>query len=264
MVPCDLQHPIEPEAFRVPAVEIERRTAAIQEELRRAEIDGLFIVQRVDLFYFTGTAQNGFLYLPAEGKPLLFIKQSVARARVEASVATIFPIESVKTVPGLIADACGRPPARLGLEMDVLPVNEFRFYLDLFTPKDSVDGSPLILRVRSIKSAWEIEQIETAAGMTRDTFDYMRKIIRPGLTEMQFAGMFEAYARTIGHGGKLRVRNYNTEGYSWHVLSGTSGGLVGVLDSPASGQGTSAAFPAGAGQPASCARGSRSWWTWAP
>ena len=247
MIPCDPQHPVEPEAFRVPAVEIERRTAAIQEELRRAEIDGLFIVQRVDLFYFTGTAQNGFLYLPAEGKPLLFIKQSVARALAEASVATIIPIESVKTVPGLIADACRRPPARLGLEMDVLPVNEFRFYLDLFTPKDSVDGSPLILRVRSIKSAWEIEQMEAAAEMTRDTFAYMREIIRPGLTEMQFAGMFEAYARTIGHGGKLRVRNYNTEGYSWHVLSGTSGGLVGVLDSPASGQGTSAAFPAGAG-----------------
>jgi len=59
--------------------------------------------------------------------------------------------------------------------------------------------------------------------------------------------MFEAYARTIGHGGQLRVRNYNTEGYSWHVLSGKSGGLVGVLDSPASGEGTSAAFPAGAG-----------------
>jgi Xaa-Pro aminopeptidase len=247
MIPCDPQHPVEPEAFRVPAVEIERRTAAIQEELRRAGIDGLFIVQRVDLFYFTGTAQNGFLYMPAEGKPLLFIKQSVARARAESSVETIIAIDSVKIVPGLIADACGRPLARLGLEMDVLPVNEFRFYRDLFKPKDCVDGSPPILRVRSVKSAWEIAQLETTAEMTRRTFDFMQTVIAPGLTEMEFAGMFEAYARTIGHGGKLRVRHYNTEGYSWHVLSGTSGGLVGVLDSPASGQGTSAAFPAGAG-----------------
>ena len=31
------------------------------------------------------------------------------------------------------------------------------------------------------------------------------------------------------------------------VLSGPSGGMVGLLDSPASGEGTSAAFPAGAG-----------------
>ena len=238
---------IESKPFRVPNFEIERRTAAIQEELRKAQIDGLFIVQRVDLFYFSGTAQNGFLYLPAEGKPLLFIKQSISRARAESALATIAEIDTVKAVPGLIADFCGRTPERLGLELDILPVNEFRFYRNLFRPRDCIDGSPLILQVRSIKSAWEIAQLEATAEMTRRTFDYMQTVIAPGLTEMQFAGMFEAYARTIGHGGRLRVRNYNTEGYPWHVLSGTSGGLVGVLDSPASGEGTSAAFPAGAG-----------------
>jgi Xaa-Pro dipeptidase len=238
---------VEPEPFRVPRFEIERRTAALQEELRRAGIDGLFIVQRTDLFYFSGTAQNGFLYLPAEGKPLLFIKQSVSRARAESALEPIIAISSVKAVPGLIADFYGRPPSRLGLELDVLPVNEFRFYRNLFNVKDCVDGSPFILHVRRIKSAWEIAQLESTADMTCSTFDYMRTVIAPGLTEMEFAGMFEAYARTIGHGGKLRVRHYNTEGYPWHVLSGSSGGLVGVLDSPASGEGTSAAFPAGAG-----------------
>jgi Xaa-Pro aminopeptidase len=235
------------EPFRVPRAEIERRTAAIQAELVRAEVDGLFVVQRADLFYFSGTAQNGFLYVPAEGRPLLFVKQSVARARAESALETLVPIDSVKAVPGLIADVCGRMPDRLGLELDVLPVNDFRFYRNLFNSKDCLDGSPLILRIRSIKSDWEIAQLEATAEMTRSTFDHMRTIIAPGLTEMQFAGMYEAYARTIGHGGKLRVRHFNTEGYPWHVLSGDSGGLVGVLDSPASGRGTSAAFPAGAG-----------------
>ncbi len=235
------------EPFRVPRAEIERRTAAIQAELVRAGVDGLFIVQRADLFYFSGTAQNGFLYLPAEGRPLLFVKQSVARARAESAIETLAPIDSVKAVPGLIADAYGRMPDRLGLELDVLPVNDFRFYRSLFNPKDCLDGSPLILRVRSIKSDWEIAQLEATAEMTRSTFDHMRTIIAPGLTEMQFAGMYETYARTIGHGGKLRVRHYNAEGYPWHVLSGENGGRVGVLDSPASGQGTSAAFPAGGG-----------------
>jgi Xaa-Pro aminopeptidase len=239
--------PRESEPFRVPDFEIQRRTAAIQAQLRQADIDGLLIVQRADLFYFSGTAQNGFLYIPAEGRPLLFIKQSVSRARAESALEKIDAIDSVKTLPGRIADAQGRQPKRLGLELDVLPVNEFRFYRDLFKPKECLDGSPLILRVRGIKSDWEIAQLEAAAEMTRRTFDYMRSVIAPGLTEMEFAGLFEAYARTIGHGGKLRVRHYNTEGYPWHVLSGRSGGLVGVLDSPASGEGTSAAFPAGAG-----------------
>jgi len=60
--------------FKVPAFEISLRTLNIQKQLQQSDIDGLFIVQRVDLFYFSGTAQNGFMYIPAEGEPLLFIK----------------------------------------------------------------------------------------------------------------------------------------------------------------------------------------------
>ncbi len=194
-----------------------------------------------------GTAQNALLYLPAEGTPLLFVKQSLARAREESALEHILAIDSVTAVPGLLADACGRLPRRLGLELDVMPVNEFRFYRRLFGEPQCLDGSPSILNVRRIKSAWEIARLADAAEMTRSTFEYMRAVICPGLTEMEFAGQFEAYARRLGHGGKLRVRHHQTEGYPWHVLSGESGGVVGLLDSPASGTGTSAAFPVGAG-----------------
>ena len=50
------------EAFKVPAREIKQRTRNIQKQLQQHDIDGLFIIQRVDLFYFSGTSQNGFLY----------------------------------------------------------------------------------------------------------------------------------------------------------------------------------------------------------
>ncbi|MEJ2164992.1 MAG: Xaa-Pro peptidase family protein [Desulfobacterales bacterium] len=239
--------------FKVPASEIKTRTLHIQRELRQNNIEGLFIVQRVDLFYFSGTAQNGFMYMPAEGEPLLFIKQYLPRAKAESSIADILKIESITQIPGLIADRCGRLPAVLGFELDVVPVNDFNFYQSLFKAEKSVDASPHILKVRRIKSPWEIAQMENTAEMTRQTFAYMRDIIRPGLTEMEFAGMFETYARKLGHGARIRVRHYQTEGYPWHILSGQSGSLPGLLDSPASGEGTSAAFPAGAGHKKLCA-----------
>jgi Xaa-Pro aminopeptidase len=75
----------------------------------------------------------------------------------------------------------------------------------------------------------------------------MQTVIKPGLSEMEYAGIAEAYARKIGHQGKIRTRHYQTEGYPWHFLSGNSGGMVGLLDAVASGEGTSPAFPAGAG-----------------
>jgi Xaa-Pro aminopeptidase len=237
--------------FKVPSGEIDRRIKKIKKELQGNgqdnEIDGLFIVQRVDLFYFSGTAQTGFLYIPAEGQPVLFIKRYLPRAREESSIKNVIEIKSIKEVPGLIVDFCGKLSGTIGFEFDVLPVRDFNFYKKLFDVDKFVDGSHLIHKVRMIKSDWEIEQIEKTAELSQKTFEYMKSAIRPGLTEMEFAGMYETFARKHGHGAKLRVRDYQTEGYPWHILSGTNGGLLGLLDSPASGEGTSAAFPCGGG-----------------
>ncbi len=236
-----------PGEFRVPASEIESRILGIQEELRKEEIHGLLVVQRVDLLYFSGTAQNGFLFIPAEGEPLLLIKKYMPRAKRESSIKEIIEIRSVKEIPDRIIDFYGRLPRTLGLELDVIPVNQFHFLSVLFEGQDCVDASPHILRVRMIKSAWEIEQMEHTAELSSKTFGYIRENIRPGYTEMEFAGMFETFARKLGHAAQLRVRDYQTEGYPWHILSGRSGGLVGLLDAPVSGEGTSVAFPCGAG-----------------
>jgi len=233
--------------FKVPSSEINQRKREIQRELLQSGIEGLFIVQRVDLFYFSGTAQNGFLYMPAEGEPLLCIRKYMPRAQKESSIKNIVEIRSINEVPALISDFYGKFPPVLGFEFDVLPVRDFNFYRTLFPDLEYVDGSPLIHRVRMIKSEWEIQQMDRTAELTRKTFEYMRTAIRPGLTEMEFAGMFETFARKLGHGAQLRVRDYQTEGYSWHILSGKNGGMVGLLDFPASGEGTSFAFPSGGG-----------------
>lgn len=232
---------------RIPVFEIENRIGAIQHRLKMADIEALFIVQRVDLLYFSGTAQHGFLFIPAEGKPLLLIKRYYPRAKAESPISDVVEIESVKETPAHIRDAYGRLPKTLAFELDVLPVNEFNFYQRLFPDTICVDGATNILETRMIKSEWEIAQLTRTAHLSARTFQYMRETIRPGLTEMEFAGMFEAFAKKYGHAGKLRLRDYQAEGYPWHVLSGSSGGRVGLLDSPASGEGTSPAFPVGAG-----------------
>jgi Xaa-Pro dipeptidase len=236
------------EVFRVPASEIERRILRIQKELQESGIDGLFVVQRVDLFYFSGTAQNGFLYVPAQGEPLLCIKKYMPRARKETPLKNLIEIGSIKEVPGLIADVYGHMPKVMGFELDVVPVRDFIFYQSLFPDQKSVDGSTLILKTRTIKSLWEIDMMEKAAELSFETFEYIKRAIQPGFSEIEFAGMIETFSRKMGHGAGLRVRDYQTEGYPWHVLSGRSGGMVGLLDSPASGEGTSAAFPCGAGK----------------
>jgi len=234
-------------SFKIPKTEIERRIQNIQKSLRKSDIDALFVVQRVDLLYLAGTAQNGFLYIPASEDPLLLIKRYAPRAKEESAIFNIIEISSPKAVPGHIIDVYGRLPETIAFELDVLPVTHFDFYRQLFPIKHHVDGSSLIHQARGVKSSWEIEQMAKTATLSARTFEYMQSHLREGYTEMEFAGMFEAFARKIGHGGKLRVRDYQSEVYPWHVLSGPNGGKMGLLDSPFSGEGTSLAFPVGAG-----------------
>ena len=235
------------EKFKVPSSEIEDRIKRVQLLLRENNINGLFVVQRVDLFYFSGTAQNGFLFIPAEGESLLMVKKYMPRAREESSIQNIMEIQSIKDIPGMIIDFYGNIPKVLGFEFDVLPVKDFNVYRSILSAQECVDASPLILKVRMIKSDWEIAQMKRTAELSRKTFEYIRSAILPGYTEMEFAGMYETFARKLGHGGFLRARNYQAKAYNWHILSGKSGSMVGFIDAPASGAGTSPAFPCGAG-----------------
>ena len=115
-----------------PAVEITARTQRIQETLLKDGVEGILVIQRVDLFYFSGTAQNASLYIPAEGPPLLMVKKYLPRALKESPIESVVEIRSVTEIPDRIKAHCGRLPQTLGFELDVMPVREFLFYQRLF------------------------------------------------------------------------------------------------------------------------------------
>lgn len=236
------------EGIVVPDRELERRKERVQGALREKGIDALFLVQRVDLYYLTGIGRRGIFYLPAEGEPLLFLDASRASEGDRPGIYKAVRITSLEEISPTIRDSYGTLPRAIGFELDVLPVADFNVYQGLFSGAECVDGSWCVLEPRRIKSDWELARMEEVARLTARTFAYGKSVLRPGLSEMAFAALLEGFARVQGREReKVRVRDYQTEGYEWHVLSGKSGGMVGLLDSPASGEGTSAAFPCGAG-----------------
>jgi Xaa-Pro aminopeptidase len=233
--------------FRVPPREIHDRIRRLQTELHQEQIDAMLVVQRADLFYLSGTAQNGYLYIPAEGEPVLFVRRYAPRARVESGLEWIVEIGSVQELTGQVVDFFGPGRMRIGFELDVLSVRQFSFLQDLLAPTEAVDASPLILKVRSVKSPWELAQLDAAAALSAKTFAQVPAMVEAGISEMALAGRIEAFARRHGHGGMLMSRGPAESAYPWHVIAGKSGGVGGAIDSPVSGEGTSPAFPSGAG-----------------
>jgi Xaa-Pro aminopeptidase len=229
-----------------PPEEIEARVKRVRMGMEKEEIEALLVIQKMDFYYLSGTTQDGLLFFPSEGKPLLMIRRELERAKVESPFNDVVALKSIRELPSLIQTHFGKLPNSLGLELDVLPVRDYFRYQDLFQGARFVDASPVLRNTRKIKSPFEVDLMRKAGEIGRKAYQEGRKILEEGMTEIQFGGLLEAAAKRYGHEGLLRVRSLNYEAYTWHVLSGPTGGIVSQSDSPMGGLGLSPAFPVGA------------------
>ena len=231
----------------VPLVEIEKRIAKLQNSMQLKGIDGALIVQKTDLFYFTNTAQQGYLYIPQEGKAILVVFKEFDRAKIESPLADIISLGSVKKIPGILSEHGYVYPQTLGMELDVLPVNLYFTYLKIFKESKITDISTEIRLIRAVKSELEIEKIRLAADFSDKLAARMSEMLEPGKTEVQLAGEIEGYARTLGHQGIVRMRLWGSELFYGHLLSGAAAAIPGYLASPTAGQGVNNFVGQGAG-----------------
>lgn len=230
-----------------PAGELENRYRKLQSYMAEEGIEAVIILQNADLFYFTGSIQSGNLYIPCEGEPLYMVRKDFRRARMESGLKEVMPFSSMKDIPALLADY-GYPQAkRIGMELDVLPVNFFERYRKVFPQREFSDATPLIRKVRMIKSDHEIRIIQEAAHQVDKVCQRAREIIREGMSDFELAAELEFTARKERHQGLLRMRAFNAELFYAHVFSGADSAVPAYMDTPLGGVGISPAFSQGAG-----------------
>jgi hypothetical protein len=102
------------------------------------------------------------------GVPLLMVKKYCPRVVEEFPLADIVDIHSVRELPGRIRDRYGTLPEKVGVEMDVLSANDFRFYETLLPASELTEGgSPII---SSSGSAWMPSRIFFTLSMMSSAF----------------------------------------------------------------------------------------------
>ena len=224
-----------------PREEIETRISKVKKLMEKASLDGAFFHYKIDYYYLAGTMQDSLLFIPLDEEPILFVKREITRARRESPIGKIVPFRSVKDIFAHI-----KPMKRIGLQLDVIPYNDVVKFKAHLGNAELVDVSPLTKEVRKVKSPFEIGIIEKAAEIAKKVYAKVPESLKEGMTEIELGGIMEAYAKTLGHEGLLRVRSLNYEAYTWHILSGRTGSIVSQSDSPMGGLGLSPAFPVGA------------------
>lgn len=230
-----------------PQAEIEKRIGKLQNYLNDQSFDGTLIIFNTDMYYFTGTVQNSFLYVPAQGDPVLMIKKSLKRGKNESPLKNIVPIKSLKEIPAITADFGYPKIKKLGMELDVIPFNIYRKYQDIFPCTEIVDISPAIREIRSVKSDYEIELLRNSLKVMHGAFSAVPNFLKEGMREIELAALIEAEMRKQGLSGCSKMRAFNQDYFLGNVCAGTSGAVSSYFDGPVGGWGVSPSHSQGAG-----------------
>jgi len=220
----------------IPREELEARWRRLR---RLMECDALLVLQNVDLFYLTGTVQDGVLWFPKQGEPILAVRKSLERARAESRLRDIVGFDRYTDLRELIPS----PGDVLGIEMDVVPVRISQAISRVFPDSRLVDGSRTIRLARAVKTPLEQEHIRKAAAMLDEAFVDIPHQLREGLREYELGARIEYVMRMNRHQGYVRVRRFNMEMFYGAVSFGDTAAYPHNFDGPVGVRGLYPAVP---------------------
>ena len=218
-----------------------QRVTTMQSQLQAKGLDGALFIFPIDVYYFSGTRQNSTLWMPASGDPVLMVRKSLSRARVESVLTDIRPFPSSKEFPALFGEAV----QKIGFTFDVAPVQQLNYYSKLLPGSEFVDISASNREVRSVKSAYELDQLRNSGASICSVFAQVPQFLTEGMRELDLAAEFEHRLRIAGNEGCIRMRAFNQELFMGLALS-AGAASYGFFDGAVTGRGLSNASPQGA------------------
>ena len=224
-----------------PKSEIDDRIKALQSQM--GDIDGALLFQSADVCYFSGTAQDGLIYVPKCGEPVVMMRRSLERA-IQESPLNVRPLRNMRNLKSDLGIPTG---ATVGLEMDVLPCSFYFRIASALQEAKFVDVSERIRHIRSVKSEFELGLVREAARMLDAGISSVPDYIQEGMKEIDLICRIESVMRAMGHQGSLHFRKFNSIVPLGHVMCGSEAAFPSYLASPTGGRGTSIMFPQGAG-----------------
>ena len=224
-----------------PKSEIADRIKTFQSQM--GDIDGALLFQSADVCYFSGTAQDGLIYVPKCGEPVVMMRRSLERAIQESPLN----VRQLKNMRNLKSDLGIPAGATVGLEMDVLPCSFYFRIASALQEAKFVDVSERIRHIRSVKSEFELGLVREAARMLDAGISSVPDYLEEGMKEVDLICRIESVMRAMGHQGSLHFRKFNSIVPLGHVMCGSEAAFPSYLASPTGGRGTSIMFPQGAG-----------------
>lgn len=226
----------------VPADELKRRLSGFRArmDLGCPDWELAVFISKINLYYLTGTMQEGMLLIPRNGESVFWVRRSYERALEESLFPDIRQMDSYRDIPA----PNGGFPSVVYLETEILPLALFQRLQKYFPFTVAKPLDPQISALRSVKSDFELELLKKAGLMhIRVLEDRLPSIIREGMNEVELAAGLFSIMLEEGHHGLSRFGMFDTEMILGQIGFGDSSIYPTYFNGPGGQLGLSPAVP---------------------
>ncbi|MCL2882968.1 MAG: Xaa-Pro peptidase family protein [Coriobacteriia bacterium] len=194
-------------------LEFEERIKRLCESASAAcgDWDAVFIVDKLNQYYLTGTIQDGLFVLLPDGSHAYFVRRSIERARLECQVSDVYPMTSYREVKEHLAGRGSRPVQKVLLETEVVTYAMLERLKRHFALVEVLPVDRIMAKLRSQKSPYELAWIEESGRQHAYLLEtIVPEVLFEGQNEADFVA--ELYARMVklGYHGVSRFGMFQT------------------------------------------------------
>lgn len=227
---------------KVPAEELESRLVRFREIMNRKHPDWRLavFVSKINMYYFTGTMQDGFLAIPRDDEAVLWVRRSCDRALDESLFPNIRPMRSYRDA----AQVMGSFSCPVYMETEMVPVAMYRRMQKYFGFTDCLSLDAEIMAVRSVKSPYEISCMRRS-GMIHRTIleERVPAILKEGMSEAELSTAIYGIMMEEGFQGIVRFSMFDTDMILGQIGFGESSIYPSFFNGPGGHVGLSPAVP---------------------
>ena len=227
---------------QLPKAELESRMMRFRKIMTAACPDWqiVLIVSKVNMYYFTGTMQDGLLVILREGENVLWVRRSFERACDESLFEHIKPMASYRDA----ASHYQSIPKTVYLETEIVPLSMYQRIQKYFGFTQFLSADAAIAKVRAVKSSFELSLMEQSGLIHQKVLEQqLPLLLHEGMSETDLAAELFKALLAEGHHGLSRFSMFDTEIVLGHICFGESSLYPSYFNGPGGNYGMSPAVP---------------------
>lgn len=202
--------------------------------------DAVFIFDKVNQYYFTGTMQDGVLVLTKKGDHAYFVRKSYDRAVIESDIKPIYRMSKYSD----IIDILGNDIHNVYIETNSVTLNMMLRLQKYFKFDNIYPAEPIISKIKAVKSPDELEIIRKSGMLHEKLFnEIIPSVLREGMNEAELTAILFKEMIQLGFHGVSRFSMFQNETVVGQIGFGDNSIYPTYFDGPGGMKGMSSAVP---------------------